>query len=162
VEEMNKLILSDYDLLIRFFEKKADWLGLPRNTGLVLTTMYLNKYLKDEKLSVDDICQATKYSRSNVGVILSKLEAMGIVHGYPNIANNGRGRRKILYTINPESKSLVTFGLKRTIDILDEFVESIDSLMEHYKDESPQIIEMLTDFESDSKKNLAIMKKQYR
>jgi DNA-binding transcriptional regulator GbsR (MarR family) len=162
VEEMNKLILSDYDLLIRFFEKKADWLGLPRNTGLVLTTMYLNKYLKDEKLSVDDICQATKYSRSNVGVILSKLEAMGIVHGYPNIANNGRGRRKILYTINPKSKSLVTFGLKRTIDILDEFVESIDSLMEHYKDESPQIIEMLTDFESDSKKNLAIMKKQYR
>jgi DNA-binding transcriptional regulator GbsR (MarR family) len=162
VEEMDNLSLADHSPLILFFEKKADWLGLPRNTGLVLTTMYLNKYLKDDKLSVDNICQVTKYSRSNVGVILSKLEAMGIVHSYPNIASNGRGRRKILYTINPKSKSLVTFGLKRIIDILDEFVESIDSLKEHYRNESPQIIEMLTDFESDSKKNLAIMKKQYR
>jgi DNA-binding transcriptional regulator GbsR (MarR family) len=150
---MAEISLAKYGPLIRFFEKEAEWLGLPRNRGIIFLTLYMNKYLNNEKLSVDQVCTITKYSRSNVGTILSQLEELGIVIGHPEIVTNGtRGRRKIVYSIDPNFDSLATLGFKRMIKNLEEFITTINALLKLYREETPQIRKMMKDIKTDMKK----------
>ncbi len=152
--KMVTLSLNRYGPLIRFFEKQVEWLGLPRNTGLVLMTLYFTKYTTDEKLSIDKICEITRYSRSNVGFILSQLEALGLVDSHADLTQSGRGRRRILYSIDDNSKSPVILGAKKMIDKLNGLVETIDSLIELYREDDPDIVSMMNDLKEDSKKSL--------
>ncbi len=147
---MKQSTTDDYPDLVRFFEKQSDWLGLPRNTGPVLASLYVAKYESNERLSVDDICEFTNYSRSNVGLIISQLEALGLVYGAADYKQTGRGRRRILYSIDEEASSLISIGVKKMVDQLKEIVVNIDSLIELYSDDAPFIVKMLKELKKSA------------
>ncbi len=150
--------LEGYDHLVRFFEKQADWLGLPRNTGPVLASLYVAKYESDKKLSVDEICDFTHYSRSNVGLILSQLEALGLATGGADFQQSGRGRRRVLFTIDDSGSSLLSLGIRKMVDRLEDLVSQINVLMGIYGDDAPHIIRMLKNFKTDAQKSIVDLK----
>jgi DNA-binding transcriptional regulator GbsR (MarR family) len=151
---LSEITLGSYGQLVRFFEKQGEWLGLPRNTGPVLASLYLAKYESERKLAVEEICKSTNYSRSNVGLILSQLEALGLVYGEADFQQTGRGRRRILYSVDEEASSLMTLGIRKMIDRLEELIAQIDSLMNLYQSDAPHVIRMLSDLKKDARESL--------
>ncbi|TFH01679.1 MAG: hypothetical protein E4H14_18370 [Candidatus Thorarchaeota archaeon] len=147
---MEQLSLNRYGSLVRFFEKQVEWFGLPRNTGLVPTALYLNKYSSNAGYSIDDLCELTKYSRSNIGLILSQLEALGIVISNTDLAQSSRGRRRLMYSIDEDSGSLLSLGFKKIVDKLKGIIDSIDSIIEIYSSDDPQVVKMMTDIKQDT------------
>jgi DNA-binding transcriptional regulator GbsR (MarR family) len=155
---MAKITLKGFNQLIRFFEKQVEWLGLSRNTGPVLAVLYLSKYKDKTKLSAEEISEATSYSRSNIGLILSQLEALGLVYGEIDYDQTGRGRRRILYTIEEGVKSLLALGIKMNIDKLEESLRDMKTLKEIYKPDAPYVAKMMDDFRGETKSTLAALK----
>jgi DNA-binding transcriptional regulator GbsR (MarR family) len=151
---MSEASLSKYGQLVRLFEKQAVWLGLSRNAGPVLVLLYLAKYSSDDKISVEEICGSTKYSRSNVGMILSQLEVLGLVQSETDFGQAGPGRRRILYTVDEDMSVLVALTIKKIADRLEELMGQIDSLLTLYKSNSPHIIRLLEDLREDASENL--------
>jgi DNA-binding transcriptional regulator GbsR (MarR family) len=146
---MTDIELEKYSQLVRFFEKQAEWLGLQRTAGPVLTALTIAKYHEKKPLNADQLAAITGYSRSNMGLILSQLEALGLVHGFHDPNQSGRGRKKILYHIGEGPNSLMQMGVKKTIDRLLESGEEITYLKELYGSGSPQILIMLDAMEDE-------------
>jgi DNA-binding transcriptional regulator GbsR (MarR family) len=92
---MTESSLRAYSRLIRFFEKQVEWLGLARNAGPVLAVLNLAKYKSNTRMSAEEISESTSYSRSSVGLILSQLEALGLVFGEADYTQTGRGRESL-------------------------------------------------------------------
>ena len=88
---MSNLDLRAHNPLIRFFEKQAEWIGLSKNAGPVLAALYTAKYETGERVSLEDLADSTSYSRSNVSLILTQLEALGIAIGEIDYSQTGRG-----------------------------------------------------------------------
>ena len=150
---MTETILKGYSPLLSFFEKQVEWLGLSKNTGLVLATLYVVKYESGRRLNIDEISNYTSYSRSNLGLIISQLEALGLIYGEADFGQTGRGRRRALYAISEDASSLIGLGVKKMIDRLEELLENINSLIELYDNDAPHIIKMLREFKKDAKEN---------
>ena len=151
---MSDISLEGHGQLVRFFERQAQLLGLTRTTGLALAALYLAKYESGRKLTVDEVAKYTNYSRSNLGLILSQLEALGIVYSKADHKQAGRGRRRNLYTIDEDASSLIMLGIKTMMDRLSDLVSQIEYLMDVYENDAPHVLRMLQDFKKDASDNL--------
>ncbi len=141
--------LQGFNPIVRLFEKQVEWLGLSRNAGQILAAIYIAKYRDNRKLNAEQIASATSYSRSNVGLILSQLEALGLIYGDMDFSQTGRGRRRILYSTE-EGSSLASLSIKKSIDRLEESIREIDSLLILYNSDSPDMTKMLKKFKKEA------------
>jgi DNA-binding transcriptional regulator GbsR (MarR family) len=135
--------------IVRYFNKMVESLGLSRNSGSILALLYLEKYETGDSLNLDEIAEATNYSRSNVTLILSQLEAMGIVYGETDMSQTGRGRRRILYQLKDGVPSPISLLLKQMKDKLNDNLNEIGSLKESFGKDMPALKKMLDDFEEE-------------
>ncbi|MFW9961394.1 MAG: hypothetical protein ACFFDV_10265 [Candidatus Thorarchaeota archaeon] len=114
--------------MTRLFEKVARWIGLSPNAGPVLAAFFLEQYNSDEKISSDDICKITGYSRANAGLIISQLEALGIIDGQRDYDQTGRGRKRVLYTINGSFADIFELGVIGIQDRLNGIIRDLDAI----------------------------------
>jgi DNA-binding transcriptional regulator GbsR (MarR family) len=145
--------------IVRYFNKMVDSLGLSRNSGSILALLYIEKYKTGETLNLDEIAEATSYSRSNVTLILSQLEAMGIVYGETDLSQTGRGRRRILYRLAEGVPSPISLMLKQMTDKLADNLDEIESLKESFGSEMPALMKMFLDFEEEVKEAIKSLSK---
>ena len=147
---MSTFNLRAYNQLVRFFEKQAELIGLSKNAGPVLATLYLSKYVTSDKISLEDLADSTSYSRSNVSLILNQLEALGIAFGEIDFSQTGRGRRRILYAIDDRFTSLTSLVAKTTIMQLQETIKDIEQLKKLDENGSKKIDNMLDDLQREA------------
>jgi len=114
--------------MTRLFEKVARWIGLSPNAGPVLAAFFLEQYNSGEKLSSDDICRITGYSRANAGLIVSQLEALGVIDGQRDYDQTGRGRKRVLYTINGSFAEIFELGVISIHDRLNGIIRDLDTI----------------------------------
>ena len=112
----------------RLFEKVARWIGLSPNAGPVLAALFIESYESGERLSSDDICQITGYSRANAGLIVSQLEALGVIDGERDYDQTGRGRKRVLYTVNGGFADIFELGVISIQDRLNGMLKDLDTI----------------------------------
>jgi len=112
----------------RLFEKVARWIGLSPNAGPVLAAIFIRHYETGERLSSDDICQITGYSRANAGLIVSQLEALGVIAGQRDYDQTGRGRKRVLYTVNGSFADIFELGVISMQDRLSGMLRDLDTI----------------------------------
>jgi DNA-binding transcriptional regulator GbsR (MarR family) len=112
----------------RLFEKVARWIGLSPNAGPVLAALFIEHYESGERLSSDDICQITGYSRANAGLIVSQLEALGVIDGQRDYDQTGRGRKRVLYTVNGTFADIFELGVISIQDRLNGMLKDLDTI----------------------------------
>jgi DNA-binding transcriptional regulator GbsR (MarR family) len=123
--------------ITRLFEKVAKWIGLSSNAGPVLAALFIESYETGNRMSSDDICKATGYSRANAGLIISQLEALRIIEGNRDYDQTGRGRKRVLYTIKGDFRDIFNLGVMSLMDRLGTMmkdIQSIDDLRSGRKD----------------------------
>lgn len=152
--------LKKYNPIVRLFEKQVEWLGLSRNAGPILAAIYISKYRDERKLNAEQIADATNYSRSNVGLVLSQLEALGLIYGEMDFSQTGRGRRRILYSVE-EGSSLASLSIKKTIDRLEESIREIDTLLVILNPETPEMPKMLSKFKHEAEAAVSSLSELY-
>ncbi|MFW9769508.1 MAG: hypothetical protein ACFFF9_04305 [Candidatus Thorarchaeota archaeon] len=137
--------------LTRLFEKVARWIGLSANAGPVLAALFVESYSTSNRMSSDEICKATGYSRANAGLIVSQLEALGVIEGQRDYDQTGRGRKRVLYAIDGGFSDIFNLGVKSLMDRLEAMMKDIDTIesIMNGRDES------LTPLLEDIKKVLA-------
>ncbi len=144
--------------IIRYFNKVVEWLGLSRNSGSILALLYLARYDIGAKLSLDEISKATQYSRSNVTLILTQLESLGLLDGETDITQAGRGRRRTLYSIADDVSSPISILVKQAHHRLLVNLQEIKSLSSSLGSENNPLTLMLEDFENETKEALKSFK----
>ena len=112
----------------RLFEKVAKWIGLSVNAGPVLAALFIKDYENGERLSSDDICQITGYSRANAGLIVSQLEALGIIDGQRDYDQTGRGRKRVLYAVNGSFSDIFEIGIISIQDRLNGILKDLNTI----------------------------------
>ena len=112
----------------RLFEKVARWIGLSPNAGPVLAALFIEHYESGERLSSDDICQHTGYSRANAGLIVSQLEALGVIDGQRDYDQTGRGRKRVLYTVNGSFADIFQLGVISIQDRLNGMMKDLNTI----------------------------------
>ncbi|MHA1614170.1 MAG: hypothetical protein ACTSW7_03555 [Candidatus Thorarchaeota archaeon] len=113
---------------IRLFEKVAKWIGLSPNAGPVLAALFIEHYETGERLSSDDICQVTGYSRANAGLIVSQLEALGVIDGQRDYDQTGRGRKRVLYAVNGTFSDIFELGVISIQDRLNGMLKDLQTI----------------------------------
>ncbi len=144
--------------IIRYFNKLVEWLGLSRNSGSILALLYLARYDTGAKFSLNEISKATHYSRSNVTLILTQLEFMGLISGETDITQAGRGRRRTLYSIADDVSSPISILLNQIHQRLLVNLQEIKSLSSSLGSENDSLTQMLEDFEDETKEALKSFK----
>ena len=114
--------------ITRLFERIARWIGLSPNAGPVLAALFIEHYNSGERMSSDDICQVTGYSRANAGLIISQLEALGIIDGERDYDQIGRGRKRVLYTLNGTFSTIFDLGIISIQDRLDAMLKDLNAI----------------------------------
>ena len=114
--------------ITRLFEKVSKWIGLSSNAGPVLASLFMESYDSGNRMSSDDICNATGYSRANAGLIISQLEALGIVEGQRDYDQTGRGRKRVLYAIDGNFGEVFNLGVMSLLDRLGAMMKDIQSI----------------------------------
>jgi DNA-binding transcriptional regulator GbsR (MarR family) len=112
----------------RLFEKVSKWIGLSTNAGPVLASLFMESYETGNRMSSDDICNATGYSRANAGLIISQLEALGVIEGRRDYDQTGRGRKRVLYAIDGSFGDIFSLGVMSLIDKLGAMMKDIHSI----------------------------------
>ena len=114
--------------ITRLFEKVAKWIGLSSNAGPVLAALFIESYETGNRMSSDEICKTTGYSRANAGLIISQLEALRIIEGNRDYDQTGRGRKRVLYTIKGDFKEIFNLGVMSLMDRLGTMMKDIQSI----------------------------------
>ncbi len=114
--------------ITRLFEKVAKWIGLSTNAGPVLAALFMESYDTGNRMSSDDICKATGYSRANAGLIISQLEALGVIEGRRDYDQTGRGRKRVLYAIDGSFGDIFNLGVMSLLDRLGAMMKDIHSI----------------------------------
>jgi DNA-binding transcriptional regulator GbsR (MarR family) len=114
--------------LTRLFEKVAKWIGLSANAGPVLAALFVESYSTGKRMSSDEICRATGYSRANAGLIISQLEALGVIEGQRDYDQTGRGRKRVLYAIDGGFIDIFNLGVKSLMDRLEAMLKDINTI----------------------------------
>ena len=112
----------------RLFEKVAKWIGLSPNAGPVLAALFIEHYETGERLSSDDICEVTGYSRANAGLIVSQLEALGVIDGQRDYDQTGRGRKRVLYAVNGTFSDIFELGVISIQDRLNGMLKDLNTI----------------------------------
>lgn len=113
---------------IRLFEKVAKWIGLSPNAGPVLAALFIEHYETGERLSSDGICEVTGYSRANAGLIVSQLEALGVIDGQRDYDQTGRGRKRVLYAVNGTFSDIFELGVISIQDRLNGMLKDLQTI----------------------------------
>lgn len=114
--------------MTRLFERISKWIGLSTNAGPVLAALFIEHYNSGERMSSDDICQMTGYSRANAGLIISQLEALGIIDGQRDYDQTGRGRKRVLYTVNGTFATIFNLGIISIQDRLSGMLKDLEAI----------------------------------
>ncbi len=133
------------DQMVRLFEKVAKWIGLSSNAGPVLAALFVEKYRTGGRLSSEEICDTTGYSRANAGLIISQLEGLGIVEGQRDYDQTGRGRKRVLYTIPGDFSDVFGLGVLALQDRLDSILKDIAGIEGFVGEKSGPIPELVRD-----------------
>ncbi|TFF93301.1 hypothetical protein EU546_06395 [Candidatus Thorarchaeota archaeon] len=136
------------DQMVRLFEKVATWVGLSSNAGPVLSALFLEKYRTGGRLSSEEICESTGYSRANAGLIISQLEALGIVDGQRDYDQTGRGRKRVLYTIRGEFSDVFALGVLAIQDRLETILRDISNIEDLVGKEDGPISTLIDDMKA--------------
>lgn len=124
----NRPSIKSHSKFVSFCIEAAEWIGLQRNAGIALATLYIVKGTELEKLSAEDISVITGYSRSNVSLVLSELEARGLVKSSTDSAQVGRGRKRILYSVQTGVISPMEFAVSQMMRRLNVFANELESI----------------------------------
>lgn len=133
------------DQMVRLFEKVAKWIGLSSNAGPVLAALFMEKYRTGGRLSSEEICECTGYSRANAGLIISQLEGLGIVDGQRDYDQTGRGRKRVLYTIPGGFSDVFALGVLTIQDRLESILKDIAGLEDFVDEKKGPIPELIRD-----------------
>jgi DNA-binding transcriptional regulator GbsR (MarR family) len=114
--------------ITRLFEKVSKWIGLSTNAGPVLAALFMESYETGNRMSSDDICKSTGYSRANAGLIISQLEALGVIEGRRDYDQTGRGRKRVLYAIDGSFGDIFNLGIMSLLDRLGAMMKDIHSI----------------------------------
>ena len=144
--------------LVRLFEKLSKWVGLSDSCAPALATLYAEKYRTNRTLCSGDICEATGYSRANAGLVISQLEAVGIVTGQRDLTQTGRGRKRVLYSVTPGLDEFFAMGVKSVASRMQAMLKDVGILEERYIGGDTRILDMLGDLRSQVETNLKALK----
>ncbi|MFW9926016.1 MAG: hypothetical protein ACFFDM_04530 [Candidatus Thorarchaeota archaeon] len=114
--------------ITRLFEKVSRWIGLSTNAGPVLAALFIEQYSSGNRMSSDDICKVTGYSRANAGLIISQLEALGVIEGQRDYDQTGRGRKRVLYAIDGSFADVFNLGVLSLMDRLGAMMKDITTI----------------------------------
>ena len=131
--------------ITRLFEKVAKWIGLSTNAGPVLAALFMESYETGNRMSSDDICKTTGYSRANAGLIISQLEALGVIEGRRDYDQTGRGRKRVLYAIDGDFGDIFNLGVMSLLDRLGAMMKDIQSIQDLRNDREDSLVPMLSD-----------------
>ncbi|MFW9793614.1 MAG: hypothetical protein ACFFEE_04895 [Candidatus Thorarchaeota archaeon] len=131
--------------ITRLFEKVAKWIGLSTNAGPVLAALFMEKYSTGNRMSSDEICTVTGYSRANAGLIISQLEALGVIEGQRDYDQTGRGRKRVLYSIDGEFSDVFNLGVMSLMDRLAAMIKDIATIEKIMNGHQDGIAPMLED-----------------
>ena len=151
MESFQKLLTSP---LTRLFEKLAIWVGLSENAAPVLMVLFIEKYRSDNRLSSEDICQATGYSRANAGLIISQLESIRIIEGQRDFSQTGRGRKRVLYRLSVDLDEFFELGFKGIFNQLENMMRDVTSIQGSTSFFVEGMSEMLVQMKSEIQKSL--------
>jgi predicted transcriptional regulator len=140
--------------LTRLFEKLAIWVGLSENAAPVLMVLFIEKYRSDNRLSSEDICQATGYSRANAGLIISQLESIRIIEGQRDFSQTGRGRKRVLYRLSVDLDEFFELGFKGIFNQLENMMRDVTSIQGSTGFFVEGMSEMLVEMKSEIQKSL--------
>ncbi|MHA3964253.1 MAG: hypothetical protein AM325_012035 [Candidatus Thorarchaeota archaeon SMTZ1-45] len=131
--------------ITRLFEKVAKWIGLSTNAGPVIAALFIESYETGNRMSSDDICRATGYSRANAGLIISQLEALGVIDGQRDYDQTGRGRKRVLYAIEGDFGDIFNLGVMSLMDKLGAMMKDIQSIEDLRRGREDALKPMLKD-----------------
>jgi DNA-binding transcriptional regulator GbsR (MarR family) len=131
--------------ITRLFEKVAKWIGLSVNAGPVLAALFMESYETGSRMSSDDICKATGYSRANAGLIISQLEALAVIEGQRDYDQTGRGRKRVLYAIDGNFGEVFNLGVMSLMDRLGAMMKDIRSIEDLRSGRDDTLVPMLRD-----------------
>ena len=97
----------------RLLATGTPWVGLPRATSQVVSALYLHKCEHGGPLGQQEICDITHLSSSTVSMILSQLEANGVVDRFIDNSYKSKGRRRLLFYLELELDDLLFRGIKK-------------------------------------------------
>ncbi|TFG14649.1 hypothetical protein EU537_02990 [Candidatus Thorarchaeota archaeon] len=151
MENFQELLTSP---LTRLFEKLAIWVGLSVNAAPVLMVLFIEEYRNGNRLSSEDICQATGYSRANAGLIISQLEAIRIIDGQRDFSQTGRGRKRVLYQLSVDLDEFFALGFKGILNQLETMMNQVTSIQESQGFDIKGMNRMLAEMKSEIQKSL--------
>lgn len=151
LENFQELLTSP---LTRLFEKLAIWVGLSVNAAPVLMVLFIEEYRNGNRLSSEDICQATGYSRANAGLIISQLEAIRIIDGQRDFSQTGRGRKRVLYQLSVDLDEFFALGFKGILNQLETMMNQVTSIQESQGFDIKGMNRMLAEMKSEIQKSL--------
>ncbi len=131
--------------ITRLFEKVAKWIGLSSNAGPVLAALFQDKYDANNRMSSDEICKVTGYSRANAGLIISQLEALGVIEGQRDYDQRGRGRKRVLYSIDGNFADIFNLGVLSMLDRLGAILKDITTIEKIMNGRDDALAPMLED-----------------
>ena len=140
--------------ITRLFEKVAKWIGLSTNAGPVLAALFIESYETGNRMSSDDICKVTGYSRANAGLIISQLEALGVIEGRRDYDQTGRGRKRVLYAIDGNFGDIFNLGVMSLLDRLGAMMKDINSIEDLRSGREDSLAPMLNDIKTVIQKRI--------
>ncbi len=142
--------IKSHSKFVSFCVEAAEWIGLQRNAGIALATLYIVKGTEFEKLSAEDIARITGYSRSNVSLVLSELEARGLAKSSTDSTQIGRGRKRILYSVESGVVSPVEFAVSRMMKQMYEFSDELETIEEELIADGENLRETVHEFKEEA------------
>jgi DNA-binding transcriptional regulator GbsR (MarR family) len=116
------------DQIRRILEVGAQWMGLQRTSGVVLSTLYIYESTNREQLSVKRMSELTGLSISTISSICSQLESLGIIVGQSDGSSQLRGRRKTVFSLRVDIQQLLQLGIKNYMNHVQRILRDIEAI----------------------------------
>lgn len=138
---MKEINNENQDQIRRILEVGAQWMGLQRTTGSVLSTLYIHECRNREHLSIKRMSELTGLSTSTISVICSQLETLGIIIGQSDGPNETRGRRKIVFSLRMGIQDLLHLGIRNYMNQVRRILRDIETIKDEtdFKESESQL-----------------------
>ncbi|MFW9919682.1 MAG: MarR family transcriptional regulator [Candidatus Thorarchaeota archaeon] len=144
-----------YDRLVKLCRRQLGWLGLSESSRDILALLLVEDYWTNEPLTPEEICDLTGYSRGSMSVILSQLKSLGFIEGQTDSGQKGRGRRRVMYSMNQGLSGLVLFGLRKLRIDLEGMLGEMIAIEEILGAEESDELEVVAQLIEEATKNIA-------
>ncbi len=125
---MEEIIDEAHDQIRRILEVAAQWIGLQRASGVVLSKLYIHECTNQEPLSVKRMSELTGFSISTISSICSQLTTMGIIVGQSDGSSQIRGRRKIVFSLRMGIQELLQLGIRNYMSHVGRILSDIETI----------------------------------